>query len=213
MNAQLFSITILILAVACVSDSMPPQAPEDRPPFILKDLPKELKTSVGEGRLRHGETLKAYSIGRRLDSVDETLMYEGGIVYRLESESSWNLQPSLPKNTPFAGQGPESIRDNEGALKAEFEVKTHKLRTLYRSLKKSSEEAAVQVNDLKDKSKISQKLLVQNKELSQKLSQSQKENSQLQAQLGKLKEQIQALLKFYQKKQEEQIKTKFRRQP
>ena len=207
----LFLLSVLISAAAC-SNSTPPQhfSLSERPPLFHEVSGNNIR-SVDKPRLRHGETLKAYSLGRRVDAADPSLMHESSIIYRIENDSSWNLQPGLPPKIPFAGESPLIVGDNEDALRAEIEVKANEQRQLYKYMKNASEQVAVQIKDLQSSANISLKLLEQNKLLKNKLTESELKNKKLQQDLSKMQEQLQALFKFYRKNQEEQIKSKFRR--
>lgn len=200
------SLIILLFTAACSSSTEPSQN-QNRPPLFVKEIKAEQSGSVSA--LRYPETLKAYSVGRRIDSSDPSLMYEGGILYRIENDSAWNLQPGLPEKTPFNNSNTQKYPDSQEALKAEIEVKANEQRAIYRYLKEASDKAAGQIDALKISSQLSRKLLEQNKVLKEKLLQSQSENKQLQADLETLKKQIQSLLQFYQQK--ESHKSKFRR--
>ena len=84
---------------------------------------------------------------------------------------------------------------------------------LYKYLKKAADKANSQIDALKESANISRGLLTQNTVLKEKLILSQENNKQLSENLLKLKEQVQSLMKFYQQKEEEKIKSQFRRKP
>lgn len=52
-------------------------------------------------KLRHGETMRAYPIGRYVDPRDPNLMHEAHIVYRKENPAAWNLTPHAPTVVPL----------------------------------------------------------------------------------------------------------------
>lgn len=204
------TLLTLFFAAAC-SSSVKPSHPENRPPVLIQEVSGNYLPTNSKPQFRYPETLKAYALGRRIDKHDPSLMYEGGLVYRVENNSSWNLQPGFPENIPFGGSEPEKFKDNANALKAEIEVKANEQRALYRALKEASDKASGQMDALKVSTQLSRKLLEQNKNLKEKLLQSTAENKKLHADLETLKNQLQSLLKFYQQKQ--QIKSSFRRTP
>ena len=205
-----FLVSILIWAAACTS-KVPPQLPP-RPPLFINEVSGSSVRTADMPLLRYGENIKAYSVGRHIDPADPSVMHEGSIVYRIERDSAWNLQPGLPPKIPFAGEAAKSVGDNEDALRAEIEVKANEQRLLYRYIKEASEEAAGQMDALQSSAQISRKLLEQNKLLKGRLSESELKNKKLQADLSKVKDQLQVLLKFYKKTQEEKIQSKFRRE-
>jgi hypothetical protein len=52
-------------------------------------------------KVRVGESLKAYPVGRYLDPQDPDLMHEAHVVYRREAGASWNLNPNAPTVVPL----------------------------------------------------------------------------------------------------------------
>jgi len=52
-------------------------------------------------KVRLGESLKAYPVGRYVDPHDPNLMHEAHVVYRREAGSSWNLNPNAPTVVPL----------------------------------------------------------------------------------------------------------------
>lgn len=52
-------------------------------------------------KVRTGETLKAYPIGRYADPNDPNVMHESHVVYRKEAGASWNLTPNAPTVVPL----------------------------------------------------------------------------------------------------------------
>ena len=209
-------IKILIIAIilhfvaACVSEKCPPQPPEYRP-HISSEVAATFIRADDEINLRIPENIKAYSLGRRVDAGDKSLMHEGGLIYRVENDSSWNLEPGLPVKLPFSGTPSEELKDSDSALEAEMEVKANEQRRLYEYLKTVSKDAGGQMKALEDSAKISRQLLEQNKVLKAKLHSTDQHNQELTKDLAKLKTQLGSLLKFYQKKEEEKIKSRFRR--
>jgi len=52
-------------------------------------------------KVRVGETLKSYPVGRYVDPTDTNVMHEAHVVYRKEAGSSWNLNPNAPTVVPL----------------------------------------------------------------------------------------------------------------
>ena len=52
-------------------------------------------------KVRVGETLKSYPVGRYIDPQDPSVMHEAHVVYRKEAGSSWNLHPNAPTVVPL----------------------------------------------------------------------------------------------------------------
>lgn len=208
----ILTVLYLFLAAACTTTDIPPQV-SSVPPATLSVAEPEGIPSIDYPQLRYGETLKAYSIGRRLDANDPSLMHEQSIIYRVENDSGWNLQPAYNGMIPYDGKSPVSTKEKSDALRAEIEVKANEQRRLYRILKEASDKAAGQVDALQLSHSISRKLLEQNKALKKELLESSSKNSELRSELEKLKLQMDSLLKFYQEKEALNLKSKFRRTP
>ena len=71
-------------------------------------------------RVRYGEDVKAYTVGRYVDPTDPTIMYEKNVLYRIEESPRWNLRPNTEFLPPLSG----SSRDNpdiQRVLPAELE--------------------------------------------------------------------------------------------
>lgn len=52
-------------------------------------------------KVRVGETLKSYPVGRYVDPADTNVMHEAHVVYRKEAGASWNLNPNAPTVVPL----------------------------------------------------------------------------------------------------------------
>lgn len=52
-------------------------------------------------KVRVGETLKSYPVGRYLDPADPNVMHEAHVIYRKEAGASWNLNPNAPTVVPL----------------------------------------------------------------------------------------------------------------
>lgn len=52
-------------------------------------------------KVRVGESLKSYPVGRYVDPIDASVMHEAHVVYRKEAGASWNLNPNAPTVVPL----------------------------------------------------------------------------------------------------------------
>ena len=52
-------------------------------------------------KVRIGEALKAYPVGRLVDPTDPNLMHEAHTVYRREAGANWHLNPNAPTVVPL----------------------------------------------------------------------------------------------------------------
>lgn len=52
-------------------------------------------------KIRVGETLKSYPVGRYVDPADANVMHEAHVVYRKEAGASWNMNPNAPTVVPL----------------------------------------------------------------------------------------------------------------
>jgi hypothetical protein len=204
---KITALVLLIISVACTSKQA--EIKVVTLPAINKSIGAVIH-QTDKSKLRYGEALKAYSLGRSVDPLDNSVMHEAGILYRLESSSAWNLQPGLPLNMPYT-EPEQKNQDNVEQLKAEIEVKANEQRALYNYLKQAADKASGQIDVLQESTAISHKLLAQNKLLKEKLSFSETQKIKLTEDLLKLKKQIAILLKFYQQKEADKIKSQFRR--
>ena len=210
----LILLLTFILLMGCTNSNPSSLPPHDAysPSIPLQEVSGTYTAPSEQEKLRHAETLKAYSLGRRIDSNDSSIIHEGGIVYRIENDSAWNLQPNYLEKIPFAGESTMNAKDNEAVLRAEIEVKANEQRALYKYLKEASEEANKQLSAIEDSAELSRKLFQQNLSLKERLKNRTAENEAMNQELLKLKEQMKALLKFYQDQQINKAKSKYRRE-
>jgi len=59
-------------------------------------------------RVRYGEDLKAYTIGRYVDPNNSGIMYEKNVLYRVEESPQWNLRPNTEIRPPVGKSHRES---------------------------------------------------------------------------------------------------------
>lgn len=91
-------------------------------------------------KVRVGESLKSYPVGRYVDSTDGNVMHEAHVVYRKEAGASWNLNPNAPTVVPL---GPVlAVADpakTPAPLPAELEAKMAEQNQLVASLIEQNE--------------------------------------------------------------------------
>ena len=208
----LILLLLTFIISACSSDPEPiPEVPPRKAPILIPDIGGTFIHENDMDKLRYNELLKAYSVGRLEDSIDSDLMHEAHLVYRVENDSAWNLQPGLRSKLPFQLPTSSKPADDSKLLEAEIEVKANEQRALYKYLKDASDKASNQIGALEESVQISKKLIMQNNELKKSLSLKDQENEQLHKALNELKKQLQGLLKIQQKKEEINIRSKYRR--
>lgn len=100
-------------------------------------------------KVRVGESLKSYPIGRYVDPADPNVMHEAHVVYRKEAGASWNLNPNAPTVVPL---GPVmAVADPAKApapLPAELEAKMAEQNQLVASLIEQNEALTKQLAKL-----------------------------------------------------------------
>lgn len=208
----LILILLSLYVTSCNSDPEPiPEVPDRKEPIVIPDIGGTYIHKNDIEKLRYPEELKAYSIGRFEDAHNPGLMHDSHIVYRVESDSAWKLQPGLSPELPFQLPVNAPQSDDQKFLEAEIEVKVNEQRAIYKYLKDASDKASNQIGALEESVLISKKLIAQNNELKKSLSQKDLENQELHKALSTLKKQLQFLLKFQQKKEEIKIRSKYRR--
>ncbi|HVT94067.1 MAG TPA: hypothetical protein VHD76_14585 [Bryobacteraceae bacterium] len=77
-----------------------PLAPPTPAPAVAPVSGTDLDQTNVE-KVRVGETLKSYPVGRYLDPADANVMHEAHVVYRKESGAAWNLNPNAPTVVPL----------------------------------------------------------------------------------------------------------------
>ena len=76
-------VPVPLLVISCASRSTPA--------VTMKPLPAVVVSPVES--VRHVEVIRAYHLGRYVDSTQPGVMHEQHPVYRVEAESRWNLLP------------------------------------------------------------------------------------------------------------------------
>lgn len=89
---------VLLLGAGCTSAKKKPSVAAAPPVAPVSGT--ELDQHNVE-KVRTGETLKAYPIGRFVAPKDPNVMHESHVVYRKETGTSWNLAPNAPTVVPL----------------------------------------------------------------------------------------------------------------
>lgn len=77
--------------VAAATLPSPPVAPVSGTQLDLANIEK----------VRVGESLKSYPVGRYVDAIDANVMHEAHVVYRKEAGAAWNTNPNAPTVVPL----------------------------------------------------------------------------------------------------------------
>ena len=125
---------------------VPPPPPVVQPPAPVAGT--ELDQNNME-KVRLGESLKAYPVGRLVDPNDPDVMHEAHTVYRREAGANWNLNPNAPTVVPL---GPVlAVADpakEPNPLPAELEQKIAEQSQLMASLIEQNEALSAQLAKL-----------------------------------------------------------------
>lgn len=101
-------------------------------------------------KVRVGESLKAYPVGRLVDPNNPNVMDEAHVVYRREAAADWNLNPNAPTVVPL---GPVlAVADpakEPNPMPAELEQKIAEQNQLMTSLIEQNEALAAQLAKLR----------------------------------------------------------------
>ncbi|HEX2853955.1 MAG TPA: bZIP transcription factor [Opitutaceae bacterium] len=97
---------LLIVAVALCAgcESMPNRpvtAGPSSPPSAVAPVSGTDLDQHNLEKVRVGETLKSYPVGRFVDPRDPNVMHEAHVIYRKEAAASWNLNPNAPTVVPL----------------------------------------------------------------------------------------------------------------
>lgn len=149
-TSTLFLIAVLVLCAGC--ETMPRKAtaiqPPPPPPAVAPVSGTDLDQTNVE-KVRVGETLKSYPIGRYVDPQDPNVMHEAHVVYRKEAGADWNLNPNAPTVVPL---GPVlAVADPARApnpLPAELEQKMAEQNQLVATLIEQNDALSAQLTKL-----------------------------------------------------------------
>ncbi len=144
-------VLVAVVALCAGCDTPPAKRAAPVPPAPPKAAPvsgTDLDQTNTE-KVRVGETLKSYPVGRYVDPQDPDVMHEAHVVYRKEAGSSWNLNPNAPTVVPL---GPVlAVADparTTAPLPAELEQKMAEQNQLVASLIEQNEALAKELTKL-----------------------------------------------------------------
>lgn len=121
----------------------PPMEPPPAPMAATELDPQNIE------KVRVGESLKAYPIGRYVDPDDPNMLHEAHTIYRREAGATWNLNPNAPTVVPLgpvlAVADPARMPD---PLPAELEQKLAEQNQLMAALIEQNEALASELTKL-----------------------------------------------------------------
>ncbi len=148
-NNLLICVAVVSLCAGCQTEMKTAKAPPPRvdpPPAPVAGT--DLDPHNVE-KIRVGETLRAYPVGRFIDPNDPNVMHESHVVYRKEAGAGWNLSPNAPTVVPL---GPVlAVADpatQPNPLPAELEQKVAEQNQLMASLIEQNEALAAELGKL-----------------------------------------------------------------
>lgn len=140
-----WGVLVLMLGGGCATK---PKPRVSQPSFPVPVAGTDLDFANVE-KVRMGETLKAYPIGRYVDPHDSDVMHESHVVYRKETGADWNLAPNAPTVVPL---GPVlAVADGvtqPNPLPAELEQKVAEQNQLMAALIEQNEALAGELTKL-----------------------------------------------------------------
>jgi hypothetical protein len=158
MNIKILLLVPAFALVGC--QALTRQSAKAPPPPVMEPAPAPISgTELDQNnieKVRVGESLKAYPVGRLVDPNDSNVMDEAHTVYRREAGASWNLNPNAPTVVPL---GPVlAVADpakTPNPLPAELEQKIAEQNQLMSSLIEQNEALSGQLVKLsKDMAEI-----------------------------------------------------------
>ncbi len=84
-------------------------------------------------RIRYGEDMKAYVVGRYIDPSDSSIMYEKNVLYRVEESPQWNLRPNTEIRPPV-GKTPREPPTLQKIVESELRSELERQRRFSESL-------------------------------------------------------------------------------
>jgi hypothetical protein len=142
----IIAFVVLLLGAGCTSAKKKPSVSAALP--VMPVAGTELDQHNVE-KVRTGETLKAYPIGRFVDPNDPNVMHESHVVYRKETGTSWNLAPNAPTVVPLGpvlAVADPSVQSNP--LPAELEQKVAEQNQLMATLIEQNEALVAELGKL-----------------------------------------------------------------
>ena len=155
-------IILPLLALALAGCQAPKAAKAPPPPPVVQPPAPVAGTDLDQNnieKVRVGESLKAYPVGRLVDPNDPDVMHEAHTVYRREAGANWNLNPNAPTVVPL---GPVlAVADpakEPNPLPAELEEKVAEQNQLMASLIEQNQALTAQLANLnKEMAELRQK--------------------------------------------------------
>lgn len=98
----------LLLCAGCMSATKQPEKKVERQVVMPASVAGSNIPEDDLDRVRYGEDLKAYAVGRYIDPNDSSVMYEKNILYRVEESPQWNLRPNTEIRPPIGKEPRES---------------------------------------------------------------------------------------------------------
>jgi hypothetical protein len=155
MKAISLFVACIVLGLSAGCATLQPKAAKILPPPAAVPAPPVAPVSGTDldphntENVRLSESLKAYPIGRTIDPNDPNLMHEAHVVYRKETDGTWNLNPNAPT---VVALGPTlAVADpaqTPNPLPAELERKIAEQNQLMSSLIEQNEALATELAKL-----------------------------------------------------------------
>ena len=148
------TVLCLSLALAGCETVAPPNAkPLPAPPPPVEAPPSPVASTqidpYNMEKVRVGEALKAYPVGRYVDPADSNVLHEAHTIYRREAGAAWNLNPNAPTVVPLgpvlAVADPARVPN---PLPAELEQKIAEQNQLMAALIEQNEALAAELTKL-----------------------------------------------------------------
>ncbi|HCE46784.1 MAG TPA: hypothetical protein DET40_24820 [Lentisphaeria bacterium] len=98
----------LLLCGGCMSTAQPPARQIEQQIVMPAAVAGSNIPEEDLDRVRYGEDLKAYTIGRYVDPNNSGIMYEKNVLYRVEESPQWNLRPNTEIRPPVGKSHRES---------------------------------------------------------------------------------------------------------
>jgi hypothetical protein len=102
-NAVILCLTLALAGCETVSPPKGKPPPVPTPP-VETPPPPVAGTEIDQHnmeKVRVGEALKAYPVGRYVDPTDPNVLHEAHTIYRREAGAAWNLNPNAPTVVPL----------------------------------------------------------------------------------------------------------------
>lgn len=149
----------IIILLSCIAFTLSgcsvSQAPKEEAciTMIASEIPPVSGTDLcmeNQEKVQTSSRLKAYPIGRYVDSNNPNIMHEGHVVYRQEAPASWNRNPNAPTAVPLGPTVAISHPERrEMPLSVEYETKILQQNQLMKSLIDQNEALMELVNEMK----------------------------------------------------------------